>query len=159
MHPGEIYSLQISNFDKKWLATSADLNDIFLWNTLKHKPNFHLFQQKERYLSETPDIVLTGHDDITLYPLTWSNNNFRIGSGARNGNLAIWDLEDHQNKLSSLLMSGSKREGSLVNSGDISNSPRLGPRNFIQASEKSIEGITFHPDNNDVIATVSEDKT
>ena len=57
MHPGEIYSLQVSNIDKKWVATSADLTDIYLWNTLKHKSNFHLFQQKEKYIAENPDIV------------------------------------------------------------------------------------------------------
>ena len=161
IHPGEIYSLEVSPKDRKWIATSADLNDIFIWNTLKHKPNFHQFQRREKYVSENPEIVLQGHDDITLYPLTWSNDNFRLAAGSRNGNLAIWDLEDHQQKLSSLLMSGSKREGygGTINGGDSSNPPKLSPKNFISASTKPIEDLVFHPQDQNIIATVSEDKT
>merc|ERR1740139_941598 len=58
-------------------------------------------------------------------------------------------------------MSGSKREGygGTINGGDSSNPPKLSPKNFISASTKPIEDLVFHPQDQNIIATVSEDKT
>lgn len=58
-------------------------------------------------------------------------------------------------------MSGSKREGysSNTSGGDSSNSPKLAPKNFIAASNLPIEDLVFHPENQNILATVSEDKT
>ena len=52
-------------------------------------------ESKHRQEASTPNITLKGHKAQPTYALGWGTSKTTVASGSQNGEILVWDLENH----------------------------------------------------------------
>jgi WD40 repeat protein len=95
VHEGEIYRIEVCKVDKRWLASSGDTQNICIWDIIRQKSNVEFFRPREKYTTDKCDIMLIGLEQNPLYAMRWSHDNYSIIAGGNGGNIAVWEMEEH----------------------------------------------------------------
>ncbi len=70
--------------------------------------------------------------------------------------MLIWDLDNYDNSISSSLILSGKRELNSITGGE--NRLSLQSRDQLCGHEKTVEDISFHPKDRDILVSVGHDK-
>lgn len=91
IHPGEINSFKCWPNNRRVIASHSDHNELFLWD-MDQQP---CMQSKHKQEPSFPNLILMGHTAQPTYALNWCKQAPLLASGSNNGNILIWNLENH----------------------------------------------------------------
>ena len=182
LHPGEVNTIKTWNKNPNIIGTHSDSSYVFIWD-MQRQPNS---EENKDIPASLPDLMyiiyiyiyiyiyrLEGHVGMAPYALAWSPNSPIVASGGYDHNVMVWDLEGYFNSSGSISPTLDSRHSALSEFGVSASNMGLGshmelredkaPRRLkenikLTGHTGHVEGVSFHPFNQSVLASVAVDR-
>ena len=145
--------------DSCCILASCHDQELYLWNvTTQGHRGREKASGKGANTPNLPDLRLTGHEDMAVFPLAASLVSPMVASGGNDKLVLLWSIQD---SVESLLAGGGGGGGAKTGEKDskaFEKVPTLKHRTKLVGHTDEVQDVVFKPDSDSRLASVSVDK-